>query len=153
MSKSMERYFFEIKASPPTEGELRKNFLTSPLLVKDDCIFFEHLLKPDAATRLNFHQYGDRTGCEASVNGFHIVDFCGESSNVLAIAYGFLQEFVEFWRNQFDEGCIIYFGVIPEEEEFGPDVTFTFHKKRIGENWMDLKKIKTATDAIMTIEI
>lgn len=152
-SRSMEKFLFRTKASWAIEPELRRNFLEPSFLLKDGCVFFEYLVKPEAANRLNFHRYGDRTGCEASVNGFHVVDFCEDKENVLATAYGFLQEFIELWRSKFDEECVVYFGLIPEEEEFGPDVTFTFHKKRAGESWMDLEKLKDAADCIMAIEI
>lgn len=149
----MEKFFFGAKASLTMERELRRNFLESSFSLKDECIFFEYLLKPEAASRLNFQRYGDRTGCEASVNGFHVVDFCEDRENVLAIAYGFLQEFIKLWRSKFNGECVVYFGLIPEEEEFGPDVTFTFHKKRAGESWMDLEKLEDATDCIMVVEI
>lgn len=153
-SKSMERYLFEKIDRPLISDQLRSNFLTPALFQLQDCVFFDYLLKPESRERFSFHRYGDRSRCEASVNGFHLQDFCNKNDAVISSGFVFLEKFIEAWRMNFNRGVVIYFGIVPAEEEFGPDVTFTFHKKRENERtWMDLESIEKLDAAFMAVEV
>lgn len=149
----MEKYFFKKNARPLIPDRLRSTFLTPPIFELQDCAFFDYLLKPESREQFNFHRYGNRSKCEASVNGFHLQDFCDKNNIVIPAGFLFLEEFVGLWRARFNEGIVIYFGITPTEEEFGPDVNFTFHKRRENEAWMNLESVEKLDAAFMAVEI
>ncbi|QSI30054.1 hypothetical protein GNX71_10835 [Variovorax sp. RKNM96] len=152
-SKLMEGYFFENRPRPLIPDKLERTFLSLPFFELQGCVFFDYLVKPESRGKFNFHRYGNRSRCEASVNGFHLQDFCDKKKSTIPIGFLFFEEFVKIWRRRSDENVVIYFGITPPEEEFGPDVTFTFHKKRENETWMNLESIEKLDTAFMVVEI
>ena len=152
-SKLMERNFFDERSVPHIPDRLGNTFLSVPFFETQGCVFFDFLLKPESRGEFNFHRYGNRTRCEASVNGFHVKDFCDKKELAISVGFVFLHEFIKKWRASSDENILIYFGITAKEEEFGPDATFSFHKKRKNEAWMDVEEIEGVDGAIMAIEI
>jgi hypothetical protein len=152
-NKLMERYFLGERSASPVPDRLKSTFLSRPFFEMQDCVFFDYLAKPEIRSGLNFHRYGNRTRCEASVNGFHVKDFCDKKEMAIPAGFAFLYEFIKKWKANSNEKIVIYFGVTPREEEFGPDVTFSFHKKRENETWMNLESIENIDGVFMAIEV
>jgi hypothetical protein len=149
----MEEHFFKKNVSSVIPEKLREKFLRDPFFTVDDCVFFRYMWKPESGRVLNFERYGDRTGCEVSINGFHIRDFCEDKNMAIPVAFLFLKEFIRLWRDNFQCGVVIYFGLIPEDDEFGPDVTFSFHKNRKNEAWTNLDDLGDSPEYMMVVEI
>lgn len=90
-------------------------------------------------------EFKDYTGYEASINNFHLEDYCSEDNIVcLAESMVFLHAFMENWREKFSDTAVVVFSFnkyyLNEEEkleypngDYPCSSTFKFHKKRDNE--------------------
>lgn len=139
-----------VPAKLPKKLEL---LLASPaFLIVDGGAFFSYFWKKKKLGLPNVQRYGDMTGCEASINGIHVADFCQKGDDVISIGFEFIDRFLAAWKDQFETGVTIVASFVSKDQEFGPDVSFTFHQTRPGIPWTNLAGIEEDPQPVMVIE-
>lgn len=133
--------------------EKLKKFLKAPAFqAVGGCVFFSKRWEKTYGDKPNIRRYGDTTGCEASINGIHLADFCEKGDDVISVAFVFAEEFLKRWTSEYQQSVTLIMGFVSSAEEFGPDVSFTFHQTRPDVFWIDPSSIEKSSGALLVME-
>ncbi|GAB3626228.1 hypothetical protein [Pandoraea terrae] len=146
-NQRMRRYLADMGSVPVSLSSDLRKLIDAGFCSVDGCVFFCAFFDGRVLPEKDFivSSFHDLSGYEASINKFHVEDYC--DSDVFGYAVSFVNEFSNHWDKRLGKAALIM------DYDNGPEVgvvcTVRFHLLREGESWLDCKRIDDFPSAIL----